>query len=193
MKPEVKNREITNLKTSTYNCWLHGFSLRPMILNSMLRCLVLILKFLSIFLAYTSKENWNVIEKSMLNLSDEVGEFLTLAQSISRGSRTFWLAIKKSITGPGLRIIVVDTSAINESSDINKQVNKTALQKFTRTEVKLVPMLRDKPPWVGRKLEWYPLIPVTPSPTSTKFLESSWKNDCLTKRHPLFIQQTWSK
>lgn len=34
----------------------------------------------------------------------------TLAQSIEKGSLTFWLAIKKSTTGPGWIIMVVDTS-----------------------------------------------------------------------------------
>lgn len=48
-----------------------------------------------------------------------------------------------------------------------------------------IPIFNDNPPWVVRKLVWNPRQPVTPPPTSMKFLESSWKNDCLTRRHPL--------
>lgn len=46
-------------------------------------------------------------------------------------------------------------------------------------------MFNDRPPWVARKLEWNPLQPRTPPPRSVKFLGLSWKNDCLTRRHPL--------
>ena len=38
---------------------------------------------------------------------------ITLVQSSEKGSFTPWLAIKKSTTGPGCMIIVVDTSEEN--------------------------------------------------------------------------------
>lgn len=46
-------RSILFSATMTYNCWLQGFSLKPMILNSMFRCLALTLKFFNIFFACT--------------------------------------------------------------------------------------------------------------------------------------------
>lgn len=33
-----------------------------------------------------------------------------------------------------------------------------------------LPMFKDSPPWVARKLEWKPLHPRTPPPKSVKFL-----------------------
>jgi len=38
-------------------------------------------------------------------------------------------------------------------------------------------MLRDRPPCVVLKLEWNPLQPRTPPPTSAKLLGSLWKKD----------------
>lgn len=52
-----------------------------------------------------------------------------------------------------------------------------------------LPMFKDKPPWVVRKLEWNPLTPTTPAPIGTKFWASLWKKDCRTRRQPLQKQK----
>lgn len=57
-----------------------------------------------------------------------VQKFVAFSQLIWRGSRIFWLASRKSITGPGVRIIVVDTSAQRKEGYIsNEQVQQKSI------------------------------------------------------------------
>lgn len=65
----------------------------------------------------------------------------------------------------------------------------TILIKIRRSTSDCIPMFKDKPPMVVRKLEWSPRHPLTPPVKSTKFLKSSLKNDCLTSRQPLDDKQ----
>ena len=49
----------------------------------------------------------------------------------------------------------------------------------------MLPIFSDNPSCAVLKLEWNPLQPRTPPPTSAKFFGSLWKNDWRTRRHPL--------
>jgi len=84
-----------------------------------------ILKFFRVLLAYTNKIykgsglGLGIVEEqlSITNGSETIGKtnkssenLVTLFQSRLKGSLTFWFAIKKSTTGPGWTIMVVDTS-----------------------------------------------------------------------------------
>ena len=51
--------------------------------------------------------------------------------------------------------------------------------------IKTTPMFSESPLCVARKLEWNPLQPITPPPSSTKLEGLLWKNDWRTKRQPL--------
>ena len=76
---------------------------------------------------------------------------LTLAQSILLGWSTFWLASRKSTTGPGFTIIVVETSAQLSSSCkyelspnlkcCHKIIYRTALIDNKHTNIKRKPAL----------------------------------------------------
>jgi len=57
----------------------------------------------------------------------------------------------------------------------------------------IVPILSDKPLCVVLKLEWNPLQPSTPPPTSAKFFGSLWKNDWRTSKQPLQIDNVVNK
>lgn len=57
---------------------------------------------------------------------------ITFDQSSENGSLTFWLAIKKSTTGPGCIIMVVDTSGKKGNRTIGK---KTEFQEWITIEL----------------------------------------------------------
>lgn len=63
--------------------------------------------------------------------------------------------------------------------------NSFGFENYSKQITRIVPKFRDKPPSVGRKLEWNPCTPPTPPPTSNKL--SGGKKDCLTNIHPLSI------
>lgn len=109
-------------------------------------------------------------------------KLVTFAQSTSEGFLTFWFWIRKSITGPGCTIIVVDKS-VQDEPEKNDLIWST--KTYATLRCRSVPMFKDRPPWVARKLEWKPRHPRTPPPKSVKFCGSLWKNDCRTKRQPL--------
>lgn len=49
-------------------------------------------------------------------------EFDTFDQSSWNGSRAFWFAMRKSTSGPGCMIVVVDPSAVNKKMVIGKML-----------------------------------------------------------------------
>lgn len=108
-------------KTCPHVCSLQILSLRPKILNSAFAGVVLILKPLrarlawieyahpKIVLPFYQNRYFNAVAWSFKKLYPKMQ--FTFCQSILLGSLTFWLERRKSITGPGFTIIVVETSA----------------------------------------------------------------------------------
>ena len=92
----------------------------------MLRCIVLILIFFSILLAYVlpRTESLSIKDDAAYERQERLMAFLflTFTQSILRCSSTSWFFNRKSITGPGVTIIVVDTSAQRNENSITNNV-----------------------------------------------------------------------
>jgi hypothetical protein len=99
---------------------LQILSLRPKILNSEFAGVVLILKPLrarlacieyahpKIVLSFYQNRYFNALAWLFEKFHPKMA--FTFCQSILLGSLTFWLERRKSITGPGFTIIVVETS-----------------------------------------------------------------------------------
>jgi len=97
----------------------------------------------------------------------------TTTQSIMLGTLNFWLASRKSMSGPGFIIIVVETTTMSGTGLIDDKNG---------------PILSESAV-AALKLGWNNVQPSIPPPKSTKLERFLLKNDFLTNRQPL--QAKW--
>lgn len=152
---------------------MQGFSLKPEILNSHLRCVASTLKFLSTFLAYRLPRN--KIIHVITNAESRV-----LCRSFSPLPSQYNGVLSHSgwIGENQLQVQVLRWPWWTHLEIINEECKgENTMLWWWDFKIRMravLPILRDNPPCLRLKLEWNPRTPVTPPPTSEKFLESSW-------------------
>lgn len=151
-------------------CSLQGFSVRPVILYSLFEGLALILRLLSIFLAWDRGANTKIEMQLLQRRKREwVINYLGPVNLVRISS--ILICQKEVYHWPWLH---------NHCCWCICKLKHYTIMIWGRWEnaviflVNNLPMFNDRPPWVTRKLEWKPLHPKTPPPSSVKFLGSSW-------------------